>query len=268
MQFAMQPDMVYRYPLWGVALLLAGLAAAAAIVLELLVRRFVSVEFRRRHNDAAAAIFSIIGVTFAVLLAFVAMLAWEGFNRAKAASYEEAARVLEVYSVSRGFTEPLRGRLRDDVTGYLRAVIGVEWPAQAEGRAVDGGSVYLERLNRVATEAVAPGGRGDLPGMLAQSLYGLWRARQQRLLAAQTTIPAVVWVVTILGGGLTIAFGSFLGVPNLGMHLAMSTVLAVSGILVLILIIALSNPFRGDFRVSTAPFDQVLRQVEAKAAQP
>lgn len=79
MQFVMQPDMVYRYPLWGVALLLARLAVAAAIVLELLVRRFVSVEFRRRHNDAAA-IFSIIGVTFAVLLAFVAMLAWEGFN--------------------------------------------------------------------------------------------------------------------------------------------------------------------------------------------
>jgi hypothetical protein len=32
---------------------------------------------------------------------------------------------------------------------------------------------------------------------------------------------------------------------------------------VLILIIALSNPFRGDFRVSTLPFDRVLAQIEA-----
>ena len=250
MQF-MQPDMVYRYPLWRVALLLMGLAAGAAMCIELAARLFLPVEFRRRHNDAAAAIFSIIGVTFAVLLAFVAMLAWEGFNRAKAASYGEAAGVLEVYNVSLGFAEPERGVLRDAIVGYLEAVVQSEWPAQAEGHTVDRGTAYLEKLNRLATRRDPTGTGSDLQGMLAQSLYRLWTARQQRLLAAQTTIPSVVWIVTILGGGLTIAFGSFLGVPSLGMHLGMSAVLAVSGSLVLILIIALDNPFRGDFRVST-----------------
>ncbi|HWX14723.1 MAG TPA: hypothetical protein VNY06_07725, partial [Methylocella sp.] len=45
------------------------------------------------------------------------------------------------------------------------------------------------------------------------------------------------------------------GAPSLRMQVAMSAVLAASGVLVLILIIALSNPFRGDFRVSTAPFE-------------
>jgi hypothetical protein len=103
---------------------------------------------------------------------------------------------------------------------------------------------------------------------LLQSLAQLWDARQQRLLAAETTIPAVVWIVTILGGALTIAFGSFLAVPSLGMHLAMSVALAISGALVLILIIALSNPFRGDFRVSTLPFDRTLAQIEASSARP
>jgi hypothetical protein len=49
-----------------------------------------------------AAIFSIIGVTFAVLLAFVAMLAWEGFNKAKAPAHAEAAAVLEPHTVSDG----------------------------------------------------------------------------------------------------------------------------------------------------------------------
>jgi hypothetical protein len=77
-----------------------------------------------------------------------------------------------------------------------------------------------------------------------------------------------VWIVTILGGGRTIAFGSFLGVPSLGMHAGLSAVLAVSGVLVLILIIALSHPFRGDFRVSTQPFDQVLARIETAPSQP
>ena len=86
--------------------------------------------------------------------------------------------------------------------------------------------------------------------------------------AADTTVPAVVWIVTLMGGALTVAFASLLGVPSIGMHLAMSAVMAISGALVLIMIIALSNPFRGDFRVSTDPFDQVLAQVQASPTQP
>jgi hypothetical protein len=264
MQFVMQPGMVYQYPLWGVALLLVGLAALGAMLFELAVHQFLSIELRRRHNDAAAAIFSVIGVTFAVLLAFVAMLAWEGFNKAKAASYAEAASVMDVYNVSVGLAGPETSQMRDDIIGYLETLVRVEWPAQAEGRIVDRGSSSLEKLNRIAIglkpSSVAD---GNLHAHLLQSLSRLHDARQQRLLAAETTIPAVVWIVTIVGGALTIAFSSFLGVPSLGMHLAMSAALAISGVLVLILIIALSNPFRGDFRVSTLPFDRVLARIEA-----
>jgi hypothetical protein len=80
MRLVMQRGMVYQYPLWGVGLLLVGLAALGAVVFELAAHQFLSVEFRRRHNDVTAAVFSVVGVTFAVLLAFVAMLAWDGFN--------------------------------------------------------------------------------------------------------------------------------------------------------------------------------------------
>jgi hypothetical protein len=47
------------------------------------------------------------------------------------------------------------------------------------------------------------------------------------------------------------------------MHLAMSAVMAISGTLVLIMIIALNNPFRGDFRASAEHFEQVIAQVRA-----
>src|ERR1700746_3598333 len=269
MQFVMQPGMVYQYPLWWVALLLVGLAALGAVLVELTVHQFLLIELRRRHNDVAAAIFSVVGVTFAVLLAFVAMLAWEGFNKAKAAAYAEAATVLDVYNASLGLAGSQTSQLPDHTTRCLETVIRVEWPAQAEGLIVDRAKAYLEKLNTFAI-GLKPANLadGNLHAQLLRSLARLWDARQQRLLAAETTIPAVVWIVTIVGGALTIAFGSFLGVPSLGMHLAMSAALAVSGALVLILIIALSNPFRGDFRVSTLPFDRVLAQIQASANQP
>jgi len=58
-----------------------------------------------------------------------------------------------------------------------------------------------------------------------------------------------------------VAFSSFLGAPSLRMHLAMSSLLALSGALVLLLVVTLSNPFRGDFRISAEPFGRVLAQM-------
>ena len=268
MHFAMNPDMVYQYPIWAVGLLLVGAAVLGALLLELCARRLLPVEIRQRQNDVAATIFSIIGVTYAVLLAFVAMLAWEGYNRAKVASYSEATRIEDIYNLSAGFADPEKSSIRNEILGYARRVATVEWPAQAEGRIVDQDSIYLNGLNKSAL-TLHPSGQaeGDLHSILIQAIERLWDARQERLLAAQTTVPGIVWFVLIVGGALTVAFGSFLGAPSLRMQLAMSAVLAASGALVLILIIALSNPFRGDFRVSTAPFEHVLSRMEATAGQ-
>jgi Protein of unknown function (DUF4239) len=269
MSFVMHPDMVYEYPIWAVGLLLVGVAVMGAVLLELCARWLLPIGLRRQHNDVAAAIFSIIGVTYAVLLAFVAMLAWEGYNRAKAASYTEAAVIGDVYHVSAGFADPERSSIQDEIMGYARQVVDVEWPEQAEGRPVAQDSIYLDRLNRTVLGLHLSGvTEGDLRSLLLESLTRLWDARQERLLAAQTTIPDIVWFVMIVGGGLTIAFGAFLGAPSLRMQLAMSAVLASSGALVLILIIALSNPFRGDFRVSMAPFEHVLSRMQDAGARP
>jgi hypothetical protein len=268
MRLVMNSDMVYQYPIWAVGLLLMGAAVFGAVVLELCVRRLLPIELRRRHNDVAAAIFSIIGVTYAVLLAFVAMLAWDGFNKAKAASYAEAAPIGDVYDLAAGFGDPERSSIRSEIVGYVRRIVTLEWPEQAEGRVVDQDSPHLSELNKLVLGFHPSDQAGrDLHPLLLQEIERLSDARQVRLLAAQSTIPAIVWFVVIAGGTLTVAFASFLGAPSLRMQLAMSAVLAASGTLVLILIIALSNPFRGDFRVSTEPFKHVLSRMEARAGQ-
>ena len=195
MRFVMNPDMVYQYPIWAVGLLLVGAAVFGAVLVELCARRLLPIELRLRQNDVAAAIFSIIGVTYAVLLAFVAMLAWEGFNKAKAASYAEAALIGDVYNLSAGFADHEKSSIRNEILGYARRVVNVEWPAQAEGRIVDQDLIYINGLNEMAL-ALHPSGQadGDLRSLLLQATERLWDARQERLLAAQTTIPDIVLV--------------------------------------------------------------------------
>ena len=144
MQFVMQPGMVYQYPLWGVGLLLVGLAVLGAVVFALAAHQFLSVEFRRRHNDVTAAIFSVIGVTFAVLLAFVAMLAWDGFNKAKAASYAEASSVLDVYNALSALPTPRSPRCATASSATSKRLCGSSGPRRLKA----GSSIGVRRTWR------------------------------------------------------------------------------------------------------------------------
>ena len=249
-------------PIWLAGLLLAGGAIAGAVIIELLVRRLVSRETLASHNTAASAMFNVVGTTYAVLLAFVAMLAWDGFNQAQSATDTEASLVSTVYQLVDGLSGPEMVTMRADIIAYDKAVVGAEWPAQANGSVIGEDEPRLAHLTRTALHlrpsTVAD---GDLHTLLLDDLAKLSSARRQRLLIQRTPIPPIIWFVLLAGGGISVAFSSFLGARSLRMHLAMSSLLALSGALVLLLIVALSNPFRGDFRISAEPFERALAQM-------
>ena len=267
MRFIMHPDMVYDFPIWAVAGLVVGSAVLGAMALEMAVRRLMPLDRRRGQNDVAAAMFSVVGVLYAVLLAFVTMLVWEGFNTAKGASFKEAAAIADVWHLAMGEPGPAGAALLDRTAAYARAVVDREWPAQASGQQAAAGTAPLDALHRaVADLRPATPAETNLHAALLAAMAHLEDARADRLLAAETTVPGIAWGVMLLGAATTIAFASFLRAPSLAMHLAMSGALALSGALVLVLVIALNNPFRGDFRVSTAPFDQVIARMAARGS--
>jgi hypothetical protein len=259
----MHPGMVYRYPTWLIGLVVIALVLLGAVFLEILARRLAPAEARGRHNDVAAAVFSIIGVTYAVLLAFIVMLAWENYTGAKSATWREAAAVRAVAYAAQGVPPPQASGLRHAIRAYLHAVIDAEFPAQADGTTLDQGSAPLRDMNAIVigfTPSTA--GQTNLHAHLLSQIAELSNARQQRMLAAETSIPGIMWVVILLGGFLTVSFVSFFGTPSLRAHLAMVSLLGVSGALVVVLVLALGNPFRGDQRVTAAPFDRVLQEVD------
>ncbi len=255
----MQPDAIATLPIWAAGLLMAAVAVGGAVLIEMVARRLVPQALRERHTSVASAMFTVIGTTYAVLLAFVAMLAWEGFNKAQAITDAEASQIKSAYQLISGLKGPEMTPMRDDIVAYARAVVLTEWPAQAAGRTVAEDEPSLERLTGMAL-SLRPGSiaDGDLHTLLLSDLGRLGETRRDRLFAARTPIPAILWFVLVAGGGITVGFASFLGAPSLRMHLAMSSLLAISGALVLLVIVALSNPFRGDFRVTAEPFERVL----------
>jgi hypothetical protein len=259
---SMNPQAIASLPLWLAGLMLTGGAVLGAIVIELTARRLIPQQLREEHNAAASAMFTVVGTTYAVLLAFVAMLAWEGFNRAQAVADAEASLAQTVYQLTLGLTGPEMTSMRHDITAYTQAVVSIEWPAQTHGIAVAEQEPNLQHLFQTALHLRPDNiADGDLHTLLLKDLTDLGTSRRERLFAASTSIPSIVWFVLIAGGAISVAFASLLGAPNLLMHLTMSSLLALSGALVPLVIVALSNPFRGDLRISDEPFNRVLMQM-------
>src|SRR5271166_5013089 len=135
------------------------------------------------------------------------MLARDGFNKAKAASHMEVVQVLDVFQAANSLAEPARTNLIGGLNRYTSAVIAAEWPPQAEGDVVRAGDQYLAELEQIAADP-GPACQADtsLHMLLLQSLTRLRDAGQERLLAAENTIPGIVWFVVIVGGAITIVF--------------------------------------------------------------
>ena len=79
-----------------------------------------------------------------MLLAFVAMLAWEGYNHAQAATDQEASLVQSVYQLVDGLTGPEMTGMRADIRAYADAVTRTEWPAQEAGRDIGESDLWAD----------------------------------------------------------------------------------------------------------------------------
>ena len=74
---------VTMHPIWQSGGVILAVAIAAALLMQIVVQRFLPATIRRQHTVLGGAIFSVIGTTYAVLLAFMATTAWEQYSAAE-----------------------------------------------------------------------------------------------------------------------------------------------------------------------------------------
>src|SRR5262249_485217 len=75
-------DWIYNNPTWLWGGILVAVFTAAACGGLLVFHRLVGLEVRKAHNDLAGFTLAVIGVVYAVLLAFIAIATWEAFSKA------------------------------------------------------------------------------------------------------------------------------------------------------------------------------------------
>jgi Protein of unknown function (DUF4239) len=251
-------------PLWLSAMLIVGLPTVLSMLGPILVRRYITLEKLAENNEVAGFKFAVIGVLYAVLLAFAIIVVWERFSNAENNVAAEAGAAANIYRLSQGIDGQPGIALRGALTNYLRVAISEGWPEMERGRpstsvrqALDG--IYKVLLTFESAE------RHDtaLISEILRQLDTITQMRRARLAAATGLVPGVIWP-TLFGGALiTIVYTFFFGSRNLGAQALMTCMLSLiifSGLLTAILI---DQPFAGVVKVTPHALAQVLEDFGA-----
>jgi len=244
-------DWIYNHPTWMWGNILVWGAAILACLGLAVVHPLVDVKVRRAHNDLAGFSIAIISVVYAVLLAFIAVATWESFSSAEAVVQAEAGYIGNLFRDTKGFPEQIGEPMRKALKEYAETVVQAEWPVQQQGELPSAGWKPLHKLHRLLV-GFDPQTRGEavVQAEFLRTLNELYKAREARLTAAAGHIPVVIWWIIAIGGALTSGFTYLFGFESFRLHLTMTAAVAASLALVVVLIVALDWPFRGEVSVS------------------
>jgi hypothetical protein len=248
-------DWIYSNPTWLWGSLVVVLFAAVSCAGLLAFHRLVHVDVRRAHNDLAGFTIAVIGVLYAVLLAFIAIATWESFNKASDLVEAESDYAGGIYLDTRGLPDAKGQPIRDATARYVSVVINEEWPDQRAGRTPAQGWKPLRDIDS-AIAMIKPDNLGEavIEAELFRAWNELYQTRSSRISAVQGHVAGVVWWIIFLGAAITTGYTYFFGYHNFALHVAMTATLAATLGLVVVLIIALDWPFRGEISVTPEPF--------------
>jgi hypothetical protein len=197
----------------ALALLLVAAFVAASIAVVTLARRIAPSGSVFRDSDRAAGVFSVLGTSFAVLLAFVIFLAYGTYDRAKDKASLEAAATSQLFRTAHLL--PGSSRLEADLVCYARAVVHREWRSMRSGE--ESGAVERwVRAGETAVDAIVPQNARE------RAAYAHWfgaeadrrEGRRGRLEEATPFVPLPIWLVLGAGALLVVGYLGFYADPG------------------------------------------------------
>ena len=261
---------IYDIPNWELFLLMLGAFAIISLgglyLTRPIVRRIV--DGSDRYNDVANYYFAAIGVLYGLALGLIAVGTWQNFNDVDSKVAREANSLGALYRDLDGYPAGLRDEAEDMLRQYAKFVIEKEWPAHRQGAVLDLGDEILNDFeNKIMAFEPSREVEKIAHAEVIRSLGDLVGNRGYRVQAVSVALPAVLWVVVLLGAIINVGLSYFFWIDNLGLHSLLVVALSSTLAMLIFLTAAMDNPFRGEFSVSPDALQYVLDQVMTKAGK-
>lgn len=209
-------------------------------------------------NDVVSYYFASVGVLYGLTVGLIAVATWEAYSETDKAVGTEAAALAVLYRDASSYPEPFRTDLQTLLKEYTRYVIEEAWPLQQRGEVPADGTDRVTRFqNRLYAFEPATPGQQAVHGETLRAFNSLVEHRRARLQAVTTGLPAILWWVVLIGSAITAASGFLFHLAEFRLHLILTVLIGSLMGLLVFLIAAMDNPFRGKLSIGPDAFQLV-----------
>ena len=257
---------IYDIPTLKLGLGIIGLYVGVSLAGLAILRRWLhhSFDISSEMNEMTNGIFSGVGVLYGLLVGLVAVAAWQNYDSVDEIVSREAAMTASLYRDVSALRSPARERMQHHLRNYLNEVIDVAWPLHRQGKTDVEGATILSQLHAELADyrpnALAD---NDLYRESLTAFNRLAEARRLRLGEVNTGIPAVFWLVIIIGALLTLPLIYLFHTTRASTHFIVTSIYGMFMGSMIFLLVAVDNPLRGEVSISSDAYQSVLESLES-----
>jgi hypothetical protein len=239
---------------------------SGALIFRAVLERMWPLANRRAHNDIIGWQLSVLGTTYAVIVAFMLYAVWADYGRAEVNTEAEANAAVNIYRLAEGLPSQQRDEIKSAVVAYVDAILNKDWPAMARG---DSSSLESHNINRemwqiLMTVKTATPEELTVEDHTLYELSALAEHRRVRILQSNSRLPGILWWLLIFGAIVTILSSCMFGASNKRLHNIQLVFISSLIALALIATAEIDRPFQGLVHVS----DSAFRRAQANVRQP
>jgi hypothetical protein len=254
---------VYDLPNWIFELLTIFLFVAFSLAGLFASRRMIRrVHMQHSYNDIVGFYLAGLTVLYGVTLGLLAIGAWTTYTETDAKVAREAAAVASLYRALGSLDEPMQSTLQQDIREYTRSVIEIGWPEQQRGIVPVENRASLDKF-RKDFHKFQPSTDAEmvLEEDISREFDVLETSRSIRLDSVTDELPSPLWALILVGAAICIISTWFFHMQSLKMHIWMTVLFSALIGLMVFMVAALDNPYRGKISVSPEPLERVYRQM-------
>jgi Protein of unknown function (DUF4239) len=259
--------MMWVYDLTSLQFALVAVGSFVAFgFVGLLVTRWV---LGRKHghvmeaNDIIGFYFGAVVGFYGITLGLISVGVWQTFADADNKATMEAVSIEALFRGVSNYNEPGRAAMQKILIDYTDHVINESWPKQKKGQRPSGGTkMFTELQKHIFSQEPQTQGQIVSHQETVKAFARANEMRRLRALSSESGLPAMIWWVMIVGAAASVVLTWLFYVENFRRHLFLTGLYSGLLGLLIFLIAALDNPYRGEFSVNSTAFQVVLERMK------
>jgi Protein of unknown function (DUF4239) len=258
---------IYNMPNWQFFIICMLAFISYSLLGAFLFRQFFEkwMGLKPNNNDIVGNFLSVSGLFYGITLGLISVTTFENFQAAESAVSHEASALNVLYRDVNLLQNAEKNDLKILLKDYAYYTVGEGWQLQQKGQLPKGTSKIVNRFETILAAYKIENEKDKIIfAELVRQNNKLSEARRERINIVQQGLPAVVWLVLFVGAFVVISLTWFLVISNKRLDIAVNVLCGVLLGSLIFLIAAMDNPFRGEFSVSSQPFqlliDGVMKQ--------